>query len=130
MGDLIGVLHVAGVDGEVGTPDLASVTPEPQLASDADSDSKQKPKKVFSLEELEVFIKKFPANKNEDDPSALFVWSCESYVIRALAHLCEEGAFELPCKPEEMHEYTKRRIVVLKASPATKDVISVIPFAE
>ncbi|PPQ86089.1 hypothetical protein CVT25_003152 [Psilocybe cyanescens] len=110
-------------------PPSSTHIPNPSDEEDAD-EAKEKSLPGFGLDDLDIFIKRFPATKNGDDPSALFVWTCESYVIRILAHLRREGALELPCKPEEMYDYTKRRIAVLKSSPKDGTQICTIPFAE
>ncbi|KAH9481258.1 hypothetical protein JR316_0005780 [Psilocybe cubensis] len=143
MGDLMGVLHIADIPPERTAPlndnnsthnhgqehihgePVATTTTTPAPTTTAVQRLSS-----FQLDDLDAFIQQFPATKQGDDPSKLFVWTCESYVIRVLAYLSREGALQLPCVPEEMYDYTRRRIAVLKALPRDGDGICIVPFAE
>lgn len=128
MDDLMGVLHIADIPPSR-SPRSSSPLNDDHGESATAATALQR-LSSFKLDDLDTFIKQFPATKSGDDPSALFVWTCESYVIRALAHLSQERVLEFLCKPEEMYDYTKRRIAVLKSLPKDGNGICTIPFAE
>ncbi|KAF8910589.1 hypothetical protein CPB84DRAFT_1764082 [Gymnopilus junonius] len=93
--------------------DLIGVLHVADIPGSAFNDAKENPQKAFGIDQLDLFI-----------------WSCESYVIRALAYLGEAGAFKLPCNPDGMYEYTKKRIAALKALPSSADEITIISYTE
>ncbi|KAJ3508259.1 hypothetical protein NLJ89_g5850 [Agrocybe chaxingu] len=129
LGNLVGVLSL----GEVAEKESSSRAGDQEGGSDMDL-------KDHSLDTLDTYLKTLPPTRNGRDPSGLFIWTCEAYVIRAVVDLEEAGALRrLPCRPGEIYDWTKKRIEVLKKvqeedvadeEGENVDSVWVVPFAE
>ncbi|KAF8972192.1 hypothetical protein BDZ97DRAFT_1913419 [Flammula alnicola] len=125
LGDLIGVLHIGEITSSfMSPPQVLHPEPYPRFVQEKYYQSS------LSIDTLDAFIKQFPRTRSGDDPSELFIWTHESYVIRILNYLSARGAMRLPCKPIKMYPNSKPRIAALKALPKVEGQVNVLPFAD
>jgi len=117
--------------GVLGVGEIRAVGPGAEAATSTEKDSSlENTNEATGLPHLQDYIFQTiceylshlpPTRSTLPDPSGLFVWTCEAYVIRALAFLEVEGALEMPCRPEEMYEYTKGIILKLRTEKRRMD---------
>jgi len=117
--------------GVLGVGEIRAVGPGADAATSAENDSSlENTNEATGLPHLQgytfqticEYLSHLPPTRSTlPDPSGLFVWTCEAYVIRALAFLEVEGALEMPCRPEEMYEYTKGIILKLRTEKRRMD---------
>ncbi|CAA7269558.1 unnamed protein product [Cyclocybe aegerita] len=129
LGDLVGVICF----GDVADKNSGSKAGRQEGGSGLNLDD-------HSLDTLDAYLKTLPPTRNGRDPSGLFIWTCEAYVIRAVVDLEEAGLVnKLPCRPGDMYDWTKKRIEVLKkikekgvaGEEGENDAgVCVVPFAE